>query len=80
MRYGGPTDRTCVNAHIGNTMNVVALHRTPKDQTQDQQEAELVIQSVALHDASVRGIPRLADVLKLSRRIHETAERLATLT
>jgi hypothetical protein len=61
-------------------MNVVPLRRTPKDQTPDQQEAELVILSAALHDAALRGAPGVGDVLKFSRRIHETAQLLATLT
>jgi hypothetical protein len=61
-------------------MNVIPMRRATNGQTPDQQEAELVILSAALHDAALRGVPGVADVLKFSRRIHETAERLATLT
>jgi hypothetical protein len=61
-------------------MNVVALNRTPKNQTQDQQEAELALLAAELQNHALRGLPGVKDVLKFSHRIHETAERLATLT
>lgn len=61
-------------------MNVVPMRRPTNDQTPDQCEAELAVLSAALHDAALRGVSGVRDVLQFSRRIHETAERLATLT
>ncbi|MDP3196138.1 hypothetical protein [Tabrizicola sp.] len=61
-------------------MNVTPIRRATNEQTAEQCESELVILSAALHDAALRGVPGVSDVLKFSRRIHETAERLATLT